>query len=281
MALAKCAARTSLAIVTMPPPSLTSGPRHGFIGAWLLPQGTFSRLARAHRTGSVDGGRDDAHDRDRHSRADLGGAPSMTWAGSWPSGRFQTSRWASMRSRAGSGKSARSRTRTSDTRCGSPSRMPPSGSLSRSTRVAAELRLAVAKLDDLEQVRKPLSTSKRFVQQTMDEITGLIENSALDTRVAWGTRPPRPGHRGRPGGARRGNLEDGDRRRCVNRVRFSEQLAPAVGFEPTTKRLTAARSTTELRRSGDAIKVASGRLAAPAGRIAEAAAASSRGILPP
>ena len=28
-----------------------------------------------------------------------------------------------------------------------------------------------------------------------------------------------------------------------------EKLAPAVGFEPTTKRLTAARSTTELRRS--------------------------------
>src|SRR5689334_1067039 len=28
------------------------------------------------------------------------------------------------------------------------------------------------------------------------------------------------------------------------------RLAPAVGFEPTTKRLTAARSTTELRRSG-------------------------------
>src|SRR5439155_11074352 len=30
------------------------------------------------------------------------------------------------------------------------------------------------------------------------------------------------------------------------------KLAPAVGFEPTTKRLTAARSTTELRRSGTA-----------------------------
>ena len=29
-------------------------------------------------------------------------------------------------------------------------------------------------------------------------------------------------------------------------------LAPAVGLEPTTKRLTAARSTTELRRSEDA-----------------------------
>ena len=28
-------------------------------------------------------------------------------------------------------------------------------------------------------------------------------------------------------------------------------LAPAVGLEPTTKRLTAARSTTELRRSED------------------------------
>ena len=29
----------------------------------------------------------------------------------------------------------------------------------------------------------------------------------------------------------------------------SNQVAPAVGFEPTTKRLTAARSTTELRRN--------------------------------
>lgn len=29
----------------------------------------------------------------------------------------------------------------------------------------------------------------------------------------------------------------------------SKQVAPAVGFEPTTKRLTAARSTTELRRN--------------------------------
>src|SRR4029079_19079065 len=28
------------------------------------------------------------------------------------------------------------------------------------------------------------------------------------------------------------------------------EMAPAVGLEPTTKRLTAARSTTELRRSG-------------------------------
>ena len=34
----------------------------------------------------------------------------------------------------------------------------------------------------------------------------------------------------------------------VERVRTGE-LAPAVGLEPTTKRLTAARSTTELRRS--------------------------------
>jgi hypothetical protein len=51
--------------------------------------------------------------------------------------------------------------------------------------VAAEMHQAVAKRDDLEQVRKPLSTSKRFVQQTMDEMTGLIDNAALDTRVAW------------------------------------------------------------------------------------------------
>lgn len=30
-----------------------------------------------------------------------------------------------------------------------------------------------------------MPTTKKFVQQTMDEMTGLIESSALDTRVAW------------------------------------------------------------------------------------------------
>ena len=51
--------------------------------------------------------------------------------------------------------------------------------------VAAEIRQAVAKRDELQQVRTPMSTSKKFIQQTMDEMTGLIENAALDTRVAW------------------------------------------------------------------------------------------------
>jgi hypothetical protein len=37
---------------------------------------------------------------------------------------------------------------------------------------AAEIRQAVAKRDELKQVRKPLSTSKRFAQQTIDEMTG-------------------------------------------------------------------------------------------------------------
>jgi hypothetical protein len=30
-----------------------------------------------------------------------------------------------------------------------------------------------------------MSTSKRFIQQTIDEMTGLIDNAALNTRVAW------------------------------------------------------------------------------------------------
>jgi hypothetical protein len=51
--------------------------------------------------------------------------------------------------------------------------------------VAAEVRQAAAKCDELEQMRTPMSTSKRFIQQTMDEMTGLIDNAALDTRVAW------------------------------------------------------------------------------------------------
>src|SRR5437762_9091219 len=41
------------------------------------------------------------------------------------------------------------------------------------------------------------------------------------------------------------------RRRSIQHRR-GVKLAPAVGLEPTTKRLTAARSTTELRRSGTA-----------------------------
>lgn len=40
-------------------------------------------------------------------------------------------------------------------------------------------------------MRKPLSTSKRFVQQTMHEMTGLIDNAVLDTRVAWVGDPSR------------------------------------------------------------------------------------------
>ncbi len=37
--------------------------------------------------------------------------------------------------------------------------------------------------------------------------------------------------------------------RRLTLARLSVKVAPAVGFEPTTKRLTAARSTTELRRN--------------------------------
>jgi len=49
--------------------------------------------------------------------------------------------------------------------------------------VAAELRQGAAKLE-IERVQEPMPTTKRFVQQTMDEMTGLIENAALETRVA-------------------------------------------------------------------------------------------------
>ena len=48
---------------------------------------------------------------------------------------------------------------------------------------------------------------------------GILERAPLDTRVA------------------------------TVRDLFERVVAPAVGLEPTTKRLTAARSTTELRRS--------------------------------
>ena len=58
------------------------------------------------------------------------------------------------------------------------------------------------------------------------------------------------------------------------------ELAPAVGFEPTTKRLTAARSTTELRRSEGAAEgygdCGDGRIDAPGVRIARAARPTAR-----
>lgn len=43
---------------------------------------------------------------------------------------------------------------------------------------------------ELERARRVIvslekPTSKRFIQQTMDEMTGLLDNAALDTRVAW------------------------------------------------------------------------------------------------
>ncbi len=50
--------------------------------------------------------------------------------------------------------------------------------------VAAELRQAATKLEELERVQEPMPPTKKFVQQTMDEMNGLIENAALDTR-AW------------------------------------------------------------------------------------------------
>ena len=52
-------------------------------------------------------------------------------------------------------------------------------------------------------------------------------------------------------------------------------MAPAVGFEPTTKRLTAARSTTELRRSGSAGRSRSKRAASPPSNATAAEPAGS------
>ena len=70
-------------------------------------------------------------------------------------------------------------------------------------------------------------------------------------------------------------------------ARNLDGLAPAVGLEPTTKRLTAARSTTELRRS-EVRRVSSdveaagvtGAGSAPGDRIARLAAASGSAQAP-
>ena len=51
--------------------------------------------------------------------------------------------------------------------------------------VAAELRQASIQVEELERVQEPMPLTKTFVQQTIDEMTGLVEHAPMDTRVAW------------------------------------------------------------------------------------------------
>lgn len=51
--------------------------------------------------------------------------------------------------------------------------------------VAAELRQAQHRLEQLEEVQQPMSVTPKLIRDTIAEMSGLLEHAALDTRVAW------------------------------------------------------------------------------------------------
>ncbi len=51
--------------------------------------------------------------------------------------------------------------------------------------VAAELRQARLRLDQVDKVLQPMRITPKLVRDTIDDMTGLLEHAALDTRVAW------------------------------------------------------------------------------------------------
>jgi hypothetical protein len=51
--------------------------------------------------------------------------------------------------------------------------------------VAAELAVAAALAGDPGRTEQPVTVTPKLVQQTIDEMNGILEHAALDTRVAW------------------------------------------------------------------------------------------------
>jgi hypothetical protein len=51
--------------------------------------------------------------------------------------------------------------------------------------VAAEIAQAESRLDQLEEIQQPLRITPKLIRDTIDEMSGLIEHAALDSRVAW------------------------------------------------------------------------------------------------
>jgi site-specific DNA recombinase len=51
--------------------------------------------------------------------------------------------------------------------------------------VAAELAAATSFAEDLARSEQPVTVTPKIVQETIDEMNGILEHAALDTRVAW------------------------------------------------------------------------------------------------
>jgi hypothetical protein len=57
--------------------------------------------------------------------------------------------------------------------------------------VAAELEAAQTRLAELDQTERPLRITTNLVQQTIDDMNGILDHAPLATRVAW-VRAVRP-----------------------------------------------------------------------------------------
>lgn len=51
--------------------------------------------------------------------------------------------------------------------------------------VAAELRQAQLRLEQLKEVQHPMPITPKLIRDTIEEMMGLLDHAALDTRVAW------------------------------------------------------------------------------------------------
>ena len=51
--------------------------------------------------------------------------------------------------------------------------------------VAAELETAQTRLAELDQTERPLRITTKLVQQTIDDMNGILDHATLATRVAW------------------------------------------------------------------------------------------------
>jgi hypothetical protein len=51
--------------------------------------------------------------------------------------------------------------------------------------VANELAEGQARLGRLEEIQQPMRITPKLIRDTIEEMSGLLEHAALDTRVAW------------------------------------------------------------------------------------------------
>jgi hypothetical protein len=76
--------------------------------------------------------------------------------------------------------------------------------------VTAELRDAQSRLDRVGETGQPMRVTPKLAHDTIDELSGLLEHAALDTRVSWvrdpagSGAPYPPGATPQPVGQRRG-----------------------------------------------------------------------------